>query len=44
MQNFSSLARLEVAEKFVVGWGGTTDTRVIPDNGVTRTNKFGKKK
>ena len=22
----------------------TTDTRVIPDNGVTRTNKFGKKK
>ena len=28
------------------GWGGgrTTDTRVIPDNGVTRTNTFGKKK
>ena len=24
--------------------GGTTDTRVIPDNGVTRTKKFGKKK
>ena len=22
----------------------TTDTRVIPDNGVTRTKKFGKKK
>ena len=22
MQNFSFLARLEVAEKFVVGWGG----------------------
>ena len=27
MPNFSSLARLEVGEKFVVGWGGGGGTR-----------------
>ena len=29
VQNFSFLARLEVAEKFVVGWGGVVVVVVV---------------
>ena len=34
MQNFSSLAGLEVAEKFVVGWGGVVGV----EHGTTMSN------